>query len=165
MAMFLPSVGEGMPDVTVPIRVLPEGANILAPSAAMHQLLGLFQVSKGYARRAGAPSTIRPTRRLGGPSLRCFLTPSAPMKPPVDLRSFPITILSGCALQRCQMDAPMTQVNPASTGVVSSSRSLPYRHIPASRRRLSRAPRPVSCTGGLDNSLAISIVCDGGIEI
>src|ERR1700761_125895 len=56
----------------------------------------------------------------------------------------------------------MTQVRPASTGLVSSSRSLPYRHIPASRRRLSRAPRPVSWTGDFPSSSATSTVWDGG---
>lgn len=59
----------------------------------------------------------------------------------------------------------MTHVKPASIGVVSSSRSFPYRHIPASRRRLSRAPRPVSWTGCCDSSLVTSVVCAGGIDI
>lgn len=37
--------------------------------------------------------------------------------------------------------------------------------MPASRRRLSRAPSPVSCTGSFESSLATSAVSDGGIEI
>ena len=154
-----------MPDVTMPICVL-EGAKILAPSTSNRpDIRGLFQFKKGYSRRAGAPSTIRPTRRLGGPSLRCRMTPSAPIKPPFSLRSFPKVPLNKDVTQVHQMDVPITQDRPASTGVVSSSRSFPYRHMPASRRRLSLAPRPVSCTGCLDSSLATSTVCDGGIEI
>ena len=38
-------------------------------------------------RLAGTPSTIRPTRRLEGPSFSIFLIPSAPIKFPVSLRS------------------------------------------------------------------------------
>ena len=40
-------------------------------------------------RRAGAPSTIMPTRRRGGPSFKCFRTPSAPMKVPLSRLSLP----------------------------------------------------------------------------
>ena len=50
-------------------------------------------------RRAGAPSTMRPTRRRGGPSLRCLATPSKPMKPPDSLRSFPRTVLGSVILK------------------------------------------------------------------
>jgi hypothetical protein len=42
----------------------------------------------------------------------------------------------------------MAQVRPASTGVVVVSMSWPYRHRPASRRSVSRAPRPAGLTSG-----------------
>ena len=118
-------------------------------------------------RRAGAPSTINPTRRLGGPSFKCLSTLSAPMKSAASLRSLPTpyTDKPNEQVRKLSKDIPMTHVNPASTGVVSSSRSCPYKHMPASRRKLSRAPRPVSCTGSLESSCATSTVCDGGIEI
>ena len=46
----------------------------------------------------------------------------------------------------------MAQDSPASTGVVVSSMSLPYRHNPASRRRESRAPNPAGLTSGSSRS-------------
>ena len=79
----------------------------------------------------------------------CLSTPSVPMKPPVFFLSFPIT-----------------QPKPASMGVVVSSRSEPYKHMPASNLKLSRAPKPVSCTlSGLLSSCATSKVWSGGMEI
>mmetsp|Transcript_14061 Transcript_14061/g.30454 ORF Transcript_14061/g.30454 Transcript_14061/m.30454 type:complete len:324 (-) Transcript_14061:176-1147(-) len=79
--------------------------------------------------RAGAPLEMNPTRFLLTPSASCFLMTSPPRKSNAVLRLL-----------------PTHQARPASMGVMSSLRSLPYRHRPASRRRLSRAPRPASLT-------------------
>lgn len=55
--------------------------------------------------------------------------------------------------------------SPASTGVVSSVMSLPYKQSPASNRRMSRAPRPASFTGCTDNNLlANSIALSEGTD-
>jgi hypothetical protein len=87
----------------------------------------------GTAARARArPHTSHPTRpaqprtlRLLTPSARCFLTTSPPRKSNFS-----------------RLRLPTVHARPASTGVSSSVRSLPYRHRPASRRSESRAPRP-----------------------
>ena len=49
------------------------------------------------------------------------------------------------------MFLPIVHVSDASTGVVVSSMSLPYRQSPASRRSVSLAPRPISITLALDD--------------
>ena len=46
----------------------------------------------------------------------------------------------------------MVQVSAASMGVMVSSRSLPYRHSPASSRSESRAPSPEGFTSGCDSN-------------
>jgi len=58
--------------------------------------------------RAGAPPDTRPTRRTLTPSASCFLITSPPRKSHASRRRLPIV-----------------QVRPASTGVISSFRSLP----------------------------------------
>ena len=96
-------------------------------------------------RLAGAPSTINPTRRLGGPSFKCFNTCAAPMKSPFSRRSLPMDMdYANAWTVNGSEHAPINHVRPASTGDVFSSMSFPYRHKPASKRRLSRAPRPAS---------------------
>jgi hypothetical protein len=134
-----------------PISSDVSGARIFAPSTrrehgSVHNKLGWM--TKDHARRAGASSTINPTRRLGGPFFSWSRTFSEPMKPPSARRSFPIT-----------------QERPASMGVVLSSRSFPYRHIPASSRSESRAPRPASWTGGRRSTDARKATWAGGTEI
>lgn len=61
--------------------------------------------------------------------------------------------------------ALINHVRPASTGDVLSSISFPCRHRPASKRRLSRAPRPASWTGDLARRRVTSTVCGGGMDI
>lgn len=59
----------------------------------------------------------------------------------------------------------MTQLRPASTGLMLSSRSWPYRHMPASRRKLSRAPRPIAIVAGLAMICSVTDTASlGGIE-
>ena len=50
----------------------------------------------------------------------------------------------------------MHHVRPASTGVVFSSMSLPYKHNPASSLRVSRAPKPASLTLSLCSNRSVS---------
>ena len=60
----------------------------------------------------------------------------------------------------------MTHVRPASTGEMVSSKSLPYRHMPASSRRLSLAPSPMSWTSGNDAIFWVTATASfGGMEI
>ena len=60
----------------------------------------------------------------------------------------------------------MVHVKPASTGLIVSVRSCPYRHIPASRRNESRAPSPIIMTSGFEViSLVRATVLSGGMEI
>ena len=107
MAMFFSKVGDGIPDVTLPTKSLDEGLKIFAPSVIDHRSQSAQNTATGRdLRRAGAPSTINPTLRRGGPSFKCFNTKSAPMNPPVS-----------------RLCLPITQLRPASTGEVSSSRS------------------------------------------
>ena len=68
----------------------PEGAKILAPSDMYDCQKRRSNHQRKNLPRAGAPSTIKPTRLRGGPSFRCCLTPSAPMKSPVSFLSLPI---------------------------------------------------------------------------
>mmetsp|Transcript_61436 Transcript_61436/g.139075 ORF Transcript_61436/g.139075 Transcript_61436/m.139075 type:complete len:226 (-) Transcript_61436:448-1125(-) len=51
-----------------------------------------------------------------------------------------------CSVRRRVLGPPMVHVKLPSIGVVVSSKSLPYRHNPASSRRESRAPRPAGLT-------------------
>jgi len=61
---------------------------------------------------------------------------------------------------------PITQLRPASTGLTLSSRSWPYRHMPASRRKLSRAPRPMAIVAGLAMICSVTETASlGGMEI
>ena len=137
--MFFPNVGEGIPDVTVPMFSSP-------PSVPEEE-----EEKMGAPSRAGAPSTINPIRLRGGPT--SFLSCSRTFEDPMKLLLPP------------RRSLPITQDRPASTGVMSSLRSCPYRHMPASRRRLSRAPRPVSWTGARKRSFVNSSVWFGGMEI
>lgn len=60
----------------------------------------------------------------------------------------------------------MTHDRPASTGEMDSSRSCPYKHMPASSRSESRGPRPVRRTGSVAARRAVMSTVDaGGIEI
>lgn len=61
---------------------------------------------------------------------------------------------------------PIVHVNPASIGVVVSSRSCPYRHRPASRRKLSRGPSPaISTAGSRSKASVMATTSEVGIEI
>ena len=91
--MFLPSVGDGIPDVMMPggganVLVLqllsseikfnspsassPDGDRILAPSVIVFSDDAWRKKSVNHLRRAGAPSTRKPTRLRVGPSFSCF---------------------------------------------------------------------------------------------
>mmetsp|Transcript_11232 Transcript_11232/g.31746 ORF Transcript_11232/g.31746 Transcript_11232/m.31746 type:complete len:219 (+) Transcript_11232:199-855(+) len=76
---------------------------------------------------AGAPfsKNSNPTLLCGTPSSICLRILSPPGKENVSLLAF-----------------PMVHVKPASGGVVSSLKSLPYKHKPASNRKESLAPKP-----------------------
>ena len=54
------------------------------------------------------------------------------------------------------------QPRPASRGVTDSSMSWPYRLIPASSRKVSRAPRPHGATPALSRSRHSSTACTAG---
>ena len=63
---------------------------------------------------------------------------------------------------------PIVQAKVASTGVVVSSMSLPYRQRPASNLRLSLAPKPANLTlpwSDDSNASATNSVLSSGIEI
>ena len=108
--MFFPSVGDGIPDVTAPVRTVSDNhVRFACEDTSTHQW-ALFRMGKiswhplenGVSfcviatitqrdtRLAGAPSTINPTRRLGGPSFRCTRTASAPINLPISFCCFPI---------------------------------------------------------------------------
>lgn len=109
IAMFFPSVGDGMPEVIVPAprhrmsthpREYSRGLTDLLLRRRVDDLRALYKfamrhmcrsVNEGEqdVRLAGAPSTTSPTRLFGGPSFRCASTPSAPIKPPVSRRALP----------------------------------------------------------------------------
>ena len=65
--------------------------------------------------RAGGPRDSSPTLRRATPPRSCAAITSAPGKPP-----------------RARLVLGMSHARAASTGVVASSMSLPYRHSPAS---------------------------------
>ena len=68
--------------------------------------------------------------------------------------------------RRSWEDAPMVQARAASTGVVFSSMSLPYKHKPASSRKLSLAPRPASlCSNVVAVALLQWFCCNGGVAV
>ncbi|MNC42782.1 hypothetical protein D3C75_916090 [compost metagenome] len=86
--------------------------------------------------RAGAPSlTFRPMRTREGASASSLRMRSAPLKSAASLR-----------------DLDRANVSAASTGLVVASTSWPCSGRPASRRRLSRAPRPIGFTRASDSS-------------
>ena len=60
-------------------------------------------------------------------------------------------------------ELPTVQSSAASTGVVSSSISFPYKHNPASNRKVSRAPKPASLTSSTPSkeSATCKIFSDG----
>lgn len=89
--------------------------------------------------RAGGPVDRKPTRRRDTPSAIWARMTAPPRKSKASRRRL-----------------PTVQVSPASTGVMSSFRSLPYRHSPASRRSASRAPRPHSRTVVSPSSVSAS---------
>ncbi len=62
----------------------------------------------------------------------------------------------------------MHQASPASIGVIDSVMSLPYKHNPASKRRISRAPKPASITElfcTFSNVLVKVATCSVGTDI
>mmetsp|Transcript_38782 Transcript_38782/g.97036 ORF Transcript_38782/g.97036 Transcript_38782/m.97036 type:complete len:227 (-) Transcript_38782:444-1124(-) len=98
---------------------------------------------------AGGPVVVSPTRFLLTPFLIWLIIVSAPRKPPSARRRF-----------------PTVQTSAASTGVVSSSASWPYRHRPASRRNESLAPSAAGWTASLLKSVLASLTaCSLGTEI
>uniref|UniRef100_A0A7C9DB24 Uncharacterized protein n=1 Tax=Opuntia streptacantha TaxID=393608 RepID=A0A7C9DB24_OPUST len=148
MLTFVPALW--FPDFTYPIAMffLRQGLN---PPLVISPMVSPFSFLISLWLLAGGPTEKNPTRLVGGPSAICFSITSAPRKPPSALLLFPIA-----------------QVSPASTGVMCCSRSLPYRQSPASSRRLSRAPNPVSLTFPSDFSriaLARSTAYSLGTEI
>mmetsp|Transcript_27278 Transcript_27278/g.69442 ORF Transcript_27278/g.69442 Transcript_27278/m.69442 type:complete len:222 (+) Transcript_27278:442-1107(+) len=89
--------------------------------------------------RAGAPCEMKPTRRLVTPSASCLRMTSPPRKSNFS-----------------RLRLPTVHARPASMGEMDSSRSLPYRHSPASRRSESRGPRPHRRTALLPISFSVS---------
>ena len=68
-----------------------------------------------------------PTLILLTPSFNCLMIISEPIKSPLDILSFEIAHFKF-----------------ASTGVLSLSRSWPYKHKPASNLNVSLAPKPIN---------------------
>ena len=77
------------------------------------------------------PSAFSPTRVRFVPPASSALMTSDPGYPPA-LRAL-----------------PMVQASLASTGLVVSSKSFPYRHMPDSSLSVSRAPRPAGSTSSM----------------
>ena len=61
-------------------------------------------------------------------------------------------------------DFATTQPNAAIPGVTEVSMSCPYRHMPASRRRESRAARPAQRAAGFE-SRALAMDCASGADV
>jgi hypothetical protein len=152
IAMFFCNVGLGIPDVTAPLlrNVFSFGLpshNLFVGAKSWRVLLDTSMnmgdmrwiERKTCVRLAGAPSTIMPTRRLGGASRRCLRAPSAPIK-------FPVSF----SLYR----------QPTSNRPLRES-CLHQGHC---RKDTSQLPtNPGSWTGRFERSLAISAVSGGGM--
>src|SRR6056300_741814 len=117
IATGVPTVEPNPPDVTVPIWVL------------LSSLAYNITPSRMGARVCG----VRPTRLRNTPWANWSRMMRSPGNPPA-------------ADPPARRDFWMAHVKAASTGVVPVSMSCPYRHNPASSRRLSRAPRPIHST-------------------
>jgi hypothetical protein len=127
--MFFESVGDGIPDVTVPTGWRSQGFSPekYCDKSTTHRsrLYQMYRKSRPHLktilncdvlekkaeilRLAGAPSTTSPTRRRGGPFSKCALTPSAPMNSAVSRLSLPIFTCSMSTpkpepLKNCKVD-------------------------------------------------------------
>mmetsp|Transcript_63054 Transcript_63054/g.186259 ORF Transcript_63054/g.186259 Transcript_63054/m.186259 type:complete len:313 (-) Transcript_63054:341-1279(-) len=129
--------GLNVPEVIVPILFSPAASYISAPPLA-----GAFipmMPTLFLATFRNFPSGVR----------MC----SAPKKVPPPSR-------------RLDPGPPIVQPRVPSVGVVFPSRSFPYRHNPASRRRESRAPSPAGLMLGSSRSLpAMDTACSVGMAI
>lgn len=154
-------------DLDLPISCDPAASKILLPSLA-----GTPTISKPTLRRLGPFASSSKIRDLPGNGAASGARRSLPegQRHNVSSCEYDPSRVDEVALRgrgREQIPRlPITQLRPASTGETLSSKSCPYRHMPASSLKLSLAPRPMSCTSGWAAMRSVIDAADeGGMEI
>ena len=133
------------------IGLLIEGPN--PPLVTTPTVLSSASTNTAPSRTGARPSINRPTRLRSEPFSIDANMLSVPKKPPAFAPSG-------------RRDLLILHNNDASIGLVSVFISWPYKQRPASKRKESRAPKPMASTQSkLSNKRATASACSLGIEI
>ncbi len=84
---------------------------------------------------------------------------------PTNCAFWPLACRAALPMKSRSETRSMVQARPASSGLTVSSMSWPYRFMPASRRSVSRAPRPAGLTPAATSAFHSASACVAGTPI